>query len=114
MRAPELYHADPARKDSIASTDSQSVGLTTLHGSLDATNQRVSEDVRKEIEKAARTGSGSTVRRAAAQLEEGRANTQKAVAAAKTMLVLVAGRLAGSCYLSDSRTVRRPVTVLVR
>jgi hypothetical protein len=76
-----------ARKDSIALTDSQVVRLTTLRDSLDAKNTRVSEAVRKEIDKAgANPDPGALFAALRPKLEEGRANTQKAVAEAKLIL----------------------------
>ena len=76
-----------ARKDSIAITDSQTVRLTMLRDSLDAKNQRVSEEVRKEIEKAgANPDPGALFGALRPKLEEGRANAQKAVAEAEAIL----------------------------
>jgi hypothetical protein len=75
------------RKDSIALTDSQTARLTTLRDSLDAKNQRVSDAVRAEIEKAgANPDPGALFGSLRPKLEEGRANTQKAVAEAKAIL----------------------------
>lgn len=76
-----------ARKDSIALTDSQTVRLTTLRDSLDAKNQRISEAVRAEIEKAGANPDPATLfSRLRPQLEEGRANALKAVVEAKAIL----------------------------
>jgi hypothetical protein len=76
-----------ARKDSIALTDSQTVRLTTLRDSLDAKNQRISEAVRAEIEKAGANPDPATLfSRLRPRLDEGRANTLKAMAEAKAIL----------------------------
>jgi hypothetical protein len=76
-----------ARKDSVALTDSQVTRLTTLRDSLDARNARISDAVRAEIEKAgANPDPGALFGALRPKLEEGRANTQKAVAEAKAIL----------------------------
>jgi hypothetical protein len=76
-----------ARKDSIALTDSQVVRLTTLRDSLDAKNKRLSDAVRSDIEKAgANPDPGALFGALRPKLEEGRGNTQKAIAEAKTIL----------------------------
>ena len=76
-----------ARKDSIALTDTQTARLTTLRDSLDVANQSISEAVRAEIEKAGANPDPSALMGALRpKLEEGRANTQEAVVAAKTIL----------------------------
>jgi hypothetical protein len=76
-----------ARKDSIALTDSQVTRLTTLRDALDARNKRVSDAVRADIEKAgANPDPGALFGALRPKLEEGRANTAKAVAEAKTIL----------------------------
>jgi hypothetical protein len=76
-----------ARKDSIALTDSQVVRLTTLRDTLDAKNKRVSDAVRSEIDKAgANPDPGALFASLRPKLEEGRGNTQKAVAEAKAIL----------------------------
>jgi hypothetical protein len=76
-----------ARKDSIALTDSQVVRLTTLRDSLDAKNTRVSDAVRAEIEKAgANPDPGALFGALRPKLEEGRGNTQKALAEARALL----------------------------
>ena len=75
------------QKDSIALTDSQVARLTTLRDSLDAKNKHLSDAVRAEIEKAgANPDPGALFGALRPKLEEGRTNTQKAVAAAKTIL----------------------------
>jgi hypothetical protein len=76
-----------ARKDSMALTDSQVVRLTTIRDSLDAKNKLVSDEVRSVIEKAgASPDPGALFGALRPKLEEGRANAQKAVAEAKTIL----------------------------
>jgi hypothetical protein len=76
-----------ARKDSMALTDSQVVRLTTIRDSLDAKNKLVSDEVRSVIEKAgANPDPGALFGALRPKLEEGRANAQKAVAEAKTIL----------------------------
>ena len=75
------------QKDSLALTDSQVVRLTTLRDSLDAKNKRISDAVRAEIEKAgANPDPGALFGALRPKLEEGRGNTQKAVAEAKAIL----------------------------
>jgi hypothetical protein len=75
------------QKDSLALTDSQVVRLTTLRDSLDAMNARISDAVRAEIEKAgANPDPGALFGALRPKLEQGRGNTQKAVAEAKAIL----------------------------
>jgi hypothetical protein len=76
-----------ARKDSIALTDSQVVRLTRIRDSLDVRNKQVSEVVRAEIEKAgANPDPGALFGALRPKLEQGRTNTQRAVAEAKAIL----------------------------
>jgi hypothetical protein len=75
------------RKDSLALTDSQVVRLTTLRDSLDARNKHVQDAVKEAIDKAgANPDPGALFGALRPKLEEGRANTQKALAEAKTIL----------------------------
>ena len=76
-----------ARKDSIALTDAQVVRLTTIRDSLDAKNKLVSDEVKSVIEKAgANPDPGALFGALRPKLDEGRANSQKAVAEAKGIL----------------------------
>jgi hypothetical protein len=76
-----------ARKDSIALTDSQVVRLTRIRDSLDVRNKQLSEAVRAEIEKAgANPDPGALFGALRPKLEQGRTNTQRAVAEAKAIL----------------------------
>jgi hypothetical protein len=75
------------RKDSIALTDSQVVRLTTLRDSLDAKNARVQAALKEAIDKAgANPDPGALFGALRPKLDEGRSNTQKAVAEAKAIL----------------------------
>jgi hypothetical protein len=76
-----------ARKDSMALTDSQVVRLTTLRDTLDAKNKHVQDELKAVIDKAgANPDPGALFGSIRPKLDEGRTNTQKALAEAKTIL----------------------------